>query len=75
MDNVSEVTVYGEKNPITWNIVSARVTLLKEEDKKAFVLRVKKYCRKRLESYKVPVKVITVDEKQHNKRFKKIRKS
>jgi len=74
IDNVAEVTVYGEKNPIIGNIVCARVRLSKEKDQKSFSLRLKKYCRKRLQNYKVPVKVIVVEEKQHSERFKKIRK-
>lgn len=75
MDNVSEVTVYGEKNPITGNIVCAKVTLLNAEDKKEFTIRLKKYCQKKLQNYKVPVKVSIVDYKQHSDRFKKNRRS
>ena len=75
MDNVAEVTVYGEKNPITGNIVCAKVTLLNKENWKDFVLELKQYCRKRLQNYKVPVKVMIVDEKQHSDRFKKMRKT
>lgn len=73
MENVAEVTVYGEKNPITGNIVCARVKLLRDEDHKSFVHRLKKYCRERLERYKIPVKVKILDEKQHSERFKKVR--
>jgi len=73
MDNVSEVIVFGEKNPITGNIVCARVVLMKHEDHKEFVARLKKFCRGKLESYKVPVKVTIVDEIQHGERFKKNR--
>jgi len=73
MDNVSEVTVYGEKNAILGNIVCATVSLQKKEDQKAFTTQLKKYCRKRLQKYKVPVKIKIVDESLHNQRFKKIR--
>jgi len=73
MDNVAEVTVYGEKNPIIGNIVCTKVTLLKDENHKEFALNLKKYCRKRLESFKVPVKVNIVEDKQHSSRFKKTR--
>ena len=74
MDNVAEVTVYGEKNPIIGNIVCAKVRLINHEDQKKFVTRLKKYCRRRLESYKVPIKVKVVYEKQYSERFKKVRK-
>lgn len=73
MDNVAEVTVYGEKNPITGNIVCAKVRIIKKEDKKTFSLRLRKHCLAKLQKYKVPVKINITDEKQHGERFKKIR--
>lgn len=73
MDNVAEAAVYGERNLITGNIVCARVSMLREEDAKAFTRRLKEYCAKRLQSYKVPVKVALVQGSQHSQRFKKIR--
>jgi len=71
--NVAEVTVYGEKNPITGNIVCANVLLLEPEDTKAAILRIKKYCRTNMPTFKVPVKVNIVDEEMHGERFKKMR--
>ncbi|MDQ3006231.1 MAG: fatty acid--CoA ligase family protein, partial [Chloroflexota bacterium] len=71
--NVADVTVYGEKNPITGNIVCANVRLLEPEDTKAAILRIKKYCRAHMPTYKVPVKVKIVDEEMHGERFKKMR--
>lgn len=73
MEEVAEVTVFGEKNPITGNIVCARVTLLQDDDPKSFTKRLKKFCRQRLQSYKVPVKVFIADSPQHSARFKKVR--
>ena len=73
MDNVAEVTVFGEKNPIIGNIVCSKVRLIKEEDKQQFITRLKIYCRRKLQSYKVPVKVIIENEQQFNERFKKKR--
>lgn len=73
MDNVAEVTVYGEKNLIMGNIVCANVCLIKKEDKELFITRLKKYCINRLQKYKVPIKVIIVSEKQYSERFKKKR--
>ena len=73
IDNVADVTVYGEKNPITGNIVCANVRLLEPEDSKAAILRIKKYCRARIPTFKVPVKVNIVDEEMHGERFKKMR--
>lgn len=73
MADIEEVTVYGEKNPITGNIVCAKVNLLHYEEPKKFPSKLKKFCRERLKSYKIPVKVKVIDEKQHSERFKKIR--
>ena len=73
MDNIADVTVYGEKNPIIGNIVCAKVRLTKDENKKSVISHLKKYCRKRLQNYKVPVKIKIVGEEQYSDRFKKIR--
>jgi len=75
MDNVAEVTVYGEKNNITGSIVCANVNLIEREDKKLFSLRLRKYCSAKLQNYKVPVKINFIDseEKQYSERFKKNR--
>ncbi len=73
MDNVLEAIVYGEKNPITGSIVCAKVNLVKDEDRKAFAKRLKKFCRAKLQNFKVPVKVKVVEEKLVSERFKKSR--
>ena len=73
MPNVKEIVVYGEKNQIIGNIVCANVSLLKNEDKKQFVSNLKKFCKNRLEAYKIPIKIKIVDIKQHSNRFKKKR--
>lgn len=73
MDNVEDVTIYGEKNPITGNIVCAKVSLIEVEDRKVFTTRLKTYCRERLQNYKVPVKVKLIEERQYSERFKKNR--
>ena len=74
MDNVAEVTVYAKKNAITGNMVCAKVRLEKKDDPKSFSIALKKFCRERLQTFKIPVKVEIVDQKQHNERFKKIRR-
>jgi len=73
IDNVKDVTVYGEKNPLLGNIVCARVTLAEPEDSKAAIYRIKKICAQRLERFKAPVKVTISEESQHSYRFKKRR--
>jgi len=74
MENVAEVSVYGEKNPITGMIVCTDVVLKTAEDTKAFVVRLKQHCRACLQNFKVPIKVFVVSQELHSERFKKMRK-
>lgn len=73
LEGVEEVTVYGEKNLITGNIVCAKIRISTKEDKKSFKIRLKKHCLKKLQNYKVPIKIRIDEEKQYTDRFKKIR--
>jgi acyl-CoA synthetase (AMP-forming)/AMP-acid ligase II len=71
--NVSEVTVYGEKNPVTGNIVCAKISLTREEDRALFLQRLREHCRAKLEPFKIPVRISFSTEQQHAARFKKVR--
>lgn len=73
LDNVSDATVYGEKNPILGQIVCANVALCEPEEKTVFSFRLKKHCRAKLPPYMVPIKINVVDAPLHNPRFKKKR--
>lgn len=73
LDNVVEVTVFAEKNPIMGNIVCAKVILKNKENSKEFTKKIKAYCRDRLQSFKVPVKVTVEEGILYNERFKKKR--
>jgi acyl-coenzyme A synthetase/AMP-(fatty) acid ligase len=75
LDNVKEVGVYGEENPIMGNIVCAKISLIEPEDPKAFITKVKSHCASKLDRYKVPVKITIVDHKLHSDRFKKMRRN
>ena len=72
-ENVAEVTVYGEKNPIVGNIVCADIRLLSNVDANKFKNKIKSFCREHLESFKVPVKINFNNEKHFSSRFKKKR--
>jgi acyl-CoA synthetase (AMP-forming)/AMP-acid ligase II len=74
VDNVAAVTVRGERNPITGQIVCARVTPVLPEDPKELALRVKAFCRERLAPFQVPVKVQVTADRQYSDRFKKTRR-
>ena len=73
IDNIKEVLVFGEKNPIMGNIVCAKIRLEKEENRKIINKRIKKYCSERMRSYKVPVKITITKDKLYGDRFKKKR--
>ena len=73
IDNICEALVYGEKNAILGSIVCAKIWLKKKEDHKIIVAKIKKYCSKKIERYKIPVKIKISSKKQYNKNYKKIR--
>ena len=87
IENVAEVTVYSENNPITGKMVCAKVRTVKDfcndqkedpskskNEKKDFIKKIKKHCTERLEKYKIPVKIKIEDKEQYSSRFKKVRK-
>lgn len=71
--NVEEVSVYGEKNPITGSIVCALIKLQEPEEEQQAKLRIKKACAASLPRFKVPVKITFTEDSQHSERFKKMR--
>jgi acyl-CoA synthetase (AMP-forming)/AMP-acid ligase II len=70
--NVEDVSVHGEPNPITGQVVVATVRLTEPEEAMAFKTRMKLFCAGKLAGYKVPAKVRFVDT-LHSERFKKVR--
>jgi long-chain acyl-CoA synthetase len=76
LPTVADVTVYGEKNAITGEIVCADITPAIEvcEPEREFVAEIKQHCRSKLQRYKVPVKIKIVDDRQYSDRFKKVRR-
>jgi len=71
--NVEEVSVYGEKNPITGSMVCAMIKLQQSEDEQQAKLRIKQACAANLPRYKVPVRITFTQVEQHSERFKKMR--
>jgi acyl-coenzyme A synthetase/AMP-(fatty) acid ligase len=77
LDMVNEVAVHGEPNPILGNIVCARVSLVSTPaapSERDAIRQIKAHCRRRLERYKVPVRIAIVDERLHTDRYKKARR-
>jgi acyl-CoA synthetase (AMP-forming)/AMP-acid ligase II len=73
IDNITEATVWGEANPVTGQVVAARVTLARAEDQESLERRIDRFCRGRLAVYKIPVVVEIVQGDHHGQRFKKVR--
>jgi len=75
MEGVQDVTVSAEANPITGQIVAAKVRLSTGETLPEFRARMRRFCRDRLPVFKIPQKVTLVDEAMHGERFKKQRRA
>jgi acyl-coenzyme A synthetase/AMP-(fatty) acid ligase len=73
LDNVKDVTVRGQPNAITGEVVAAKITLLVKEDPDALKRRIREFCGARLERYKMPAVIDVVLEDHYNARFKKSR--
>lgn len=74
MDGVEDVAITGESNPITGQIVKAKVRITTGETLAEFRKRMRGFCKGKLEKFKVPQKVILAEDSLHGERFKKMRK-
>ncbi len=70
---VDDVIVYGEDNRLTGKIVCAKIKANNALDSKQIIKEVKTYCRLKLESFKIPVKIFLSEEDFTSQRFKKER--
>lgn len=74
MHEIEEVAVSGEKNPITGSIVKAVIKLREPRPLNEFKKTMRIFCKNKLESFKVPQKIILTENFLHNERFKKVRR-
>jgi acyl-CoA synthetase (AMP-forming)/AMP-acid ligase II len=72
MENVDDVSARGEPSALTGQAVVVSVRLARHEDPVAFKIRMRVFCRDRLEPYKIPVKV-EFNGPVISERFKKMR--
>jgi len=73
-DLVFDSVVYGQKHPISGNIVCADIVLKdKRQDEPAARVLIRKHCNETLESFKVPVKIRFVEGPLTNSRQKRVR--
>lgn len=73
MPEIIDCIVFGENNPITGQMVTCKVLLknqLKISEAKKMILT---FCADKLDRYKVPAKVILMQESEYSERFKKKR--
>ena len=73
MINIKEVSVFAKDNPIMGKVVGARITLFEEEKLSELKKRIRKFCKDRLESFKIPVYIEITKDNQISDRFKKVR--
>lgn len=73
--NIADVVVFGESNPILGQIVCALVQLIEQEDELEVTRRLQEVWRGKLERHKVPVRIESGTDPIPTHRFKKIRRS
>ena len=73
MEGVKDVMVYGEKNPITGQMVTAKVNLQTNETLGEFRKRMKNFCKEKLPNFKIPQKVVLIEKDMYSERYKKLR--
>lgn len=70
---ILDATVYPEKHVLMGNIVCAMVSVKEEVDFKELIKELRRFCRSRLQPFKVPVKITVDFNPLYNDRFKKRR--
>ena len=74
IEGVEDVSVSGEENILTGQMVKAKVKISTNETTSEFKRRMKLFCKGKLENFQIPQKVVLVDEIMFGKRFKKMRR-
>lgn len=74
MDEIEDCMAYSEQNAITGQTVVLEVVIQQNIEQKELKKLVRKYCKDKLESFKIPTKVILVERTNFSERFKKIRR-
>ena len=73
MKEIQDCLVYAEKNAITNQSVCCDVVLKPGVDADGIKILVRKFCKDKLDNFKIPVKVNVVQKTEFTQRFKKIR--
>ncbi|ECP6258025.1 long-chain fatty acid--CoA ligase [Campylobacter coli] len=72
---IEDCLVYGCNNPLTGQIVCAKIVLKKNEILNILEVKkqIKMFCKNKLTNYKIPTKLEIVQNLEVNERFKKVR--
>lgn len=73
LDNVRDVVVFGETNPIMGQVVAANVVLREKESLRDLTRRMRAHAATRLERFKIPARLEIVESTDVSSRFKKAR--
>ena len=73
MPQIDDCLVYGEDNVIIGQIVACDIVLNKNADVNSIKKEIRKYCREKLDNFKMPTKINIKNEISSSHRFKKIR--
>lgn len=73
LESIQDCIVRSEKNAITGQMVCAEVVLNNGYDFKIEKLKIKQYCKQKLDNYKVPARIVEIDAVLFTNRFKKNR--
>jgi acyl-CoA synthetase (AMP-forming)/AMP-acid ligase II len=73
MSEIIDCVVFGEANPITGQMVVARIRYKDELNALQIKKKITLFCSDKLERYKIPVKILLMDELEFSDRFKKKR--
>lgn len=75
LSEVADAAVFGAANPITGQMVCARIRVNGDHEQKQVRKLIKTHCRSALQPYKIPAKIEFITGEQHSERFKKIRRA
>jgi acyl-coenzyme A synthetase/AMP-(fatty) acid ligase len=73
MPGIKDCTVFGEYNPITGQMVVAKIFFEESLKISEAKRRVTAFCSDKLDRYKIPAKIILIDKLEFSGRFKKKR--
>lgn len=74
LDNILDASVRGEPNPITGQMVVARVTLAEPEEPSALRKRIRSALKEKAAPFKIPAKIEITENPLHSARYKKMRR-